>query len=191
MTNNIPTDRVTPEMMEDFIQAEFYTTAGEAMKDQADVPSGLGRLTLCFLVLKNGITLVGQSACADPANFNADYGRTIARKHACEQMWPILGFMVRSRLDMVERASPPSKAGFTTHVGQKVIHAKPMIRGDYCDLRGWNVPEDEMADDRGYMVEYADGGDPNIGGYTGYVSWSPKDVFEKAYGSPIRQPVRS
>lgn len=33
----------------------------------------------------------------------------------------------------------------------------------------------------GYLVEYQDGGKPNHPDYEGYISWSPKDVFEKAY----------
>lgn len=31
------------------------------------------------------------------------------------------------------------------------------------------------------MVEYTDGGKPNVEAAAGYVSWSPKGVFEKAY----------
>lgn len=31
------------------------------------------------------------------------------------------------------------------------------------------------------MVEYVDGGKPNDERHKGYISWSPRDVFEKSY----------
>lgn len=68
-----------------------------------------------------------------------------------------------------------------TYTGTKTINAKPMNRADYNTFRGWIMPSDENGDDEGYLVEYTDGGKPNIPGFTGYVSWSPKDVFERSY----------
>lgn len=68
-----------------------------------------------------------------------------------------------------------------TYIGTKIINAKPMTRGDYNALRGWTVPADENPDDAGYLLEYLDGGKANVPGFTGYVSWSPEDVFVRAY----------
>lgn len=68
-----------------------------------------------------------------------------------------------------------------TYIGTKIINAAPMTRQAYNDLRGWTVPADENPADDGYLVEYLDGGQANVPGHTGYVSWSPKDVFERAY----------
>lgn len=68
------------------------------------------------------------------------------------------------------------------YIGVKLINAKPMTRGDWCAFRGWTVPTDENPADDGYLVEYLDGGKGNTDLYEGYVSWSPKDVFERAYG---------
>jgi len=62
-----------------------------------------------------------------------------------------------------------------------MIHAKEMTRQEYNNFRGWVLPEDENGADEGYLVEYLDGGKANTPQYSGYVSWSPKDVFEKAY----------
>lgn len=70
-----------------------------------------------------------------------------------------------------------------TYIGNKVIQAKPMTRQEYNTLRGWTVPADENPADEGYLVEYMDGGRPNMPGFSGYVSWSPTDVFERAYRS--------
>lgn len=69
----------------------------------------------------------------------------------------------------------------STHIGTKIINAKPMTRQAYNDLRGWTVPSNENPADEGYLVEYLDGGLPNVVGFKGYVSWSPRDVFERAY----------
>lgn len=67
------------------------------------------------------------------------------------------------------------------YVGMKIVNATPMNRADYNTFRGWQLPADEDGTDEGYLVEYTDGGKANTQAYAGYVSWSPKDVFERAY----------
>lgn len=61
------------------------------------------------------------------------------------------------------------------YIGTKLIKAKPMTRGEYNKYRGWTIPENENPDDEGYLVVYVDSDN--------YESWSPKDVFERAYKS--------
>jgi hypothetical protein len=56
-----------------------------------------------------------------------------------------------------------------------------MTRAEYNALRGWTVPADEDPNDDGYLVEYVDAQPGNLDGYKGYVSWSPEDVFDRAY----------
>lgn len=56
-----------------------------------------------------------------------------------------------------------------------------MTLGEYNDLRGWKMPPDESSAKEGYLVEYTDGGTPNHSDFDGYISWSPKEVFERAY----------
>ena len=67
------------------------------------------------------------------------------------------------------------------YIGVKEIKAIPMNRGDYNAYRGWEIPADENPDDDGFLVEYIDGGQANHPGHAGYISWSPKAVFERAY----------
>ncbi|WP_339109242.1 Gp49 family protein [Thioclava sp. GXIMD4216] len=55
-------------------------------------------LTVCCLMLKNGFTVTGESACASPENFNSEIGRKIARSNAREKIWPLLGFRLRDQL---------------------------------------------------------------------------------------------
>ena len=58
-----------------------------------------------------------------------------------------------------------------TYIGIKKIQATPMTRGNYNKYRHWDIPKNENPSDEGYLVLYEDG----------YESWSPKEVFEKAY----------
>lgn len=55
-------------------------------------------LTVCCLTLRNGYTVVGESACASPANFNAELGRKIARDKARDKIWALEGYLLRERL---------------------------------------------------------------------------------------------
>lgn len=57
------------------------------------------------------------------------------------------------------------------YLGVKIIEAEPMNLGDYNEFRGWKIPENENPLRDGYKVVYPDG----------YVSWSPKEIFEEAY----------
>lgn len=70
-----------------------------------------------------------------------------------------------------------------SYIGTKLIDAIPMSRQEYNDYRKWTLPDDENGSDEGYLVEYKDGGLQNHPNHEGYVSWSPKEQFEKAYRS--------
>lgn len=63
----------------------------------------------------------------------------------------------------------------------KEVYASAMTLGDYNKLRGWAIPQNEDPSKAGYLVEYIDGGEPNHPDFDGYISWSPKDVFESGY----------
>jgi len=71
-------------------------------------------------------------------------------------------------------------------IGNKIINAVLMTRLAYNQFRGWELPLDENGDDEGYLVEYVDGGEANTNAYDGYVSWSPKSVFDRAY-NPVTE----
>ena len=106
--------RVTPQRIQDVIASEHYFTGyhGAMMSAGAEkwrndqtfggepdgIPDALKLLTFCVLVLKNGFTVTGESACASPENFNAEIGRRIARENAVAKLWTLLGFSLRQRL---------------------------------------------------------------------------------------------
>ena len=58
----------------------------------------LGLLTFCVLVLRNGFTVTGESACASPENFDAELGRKIARQNAISKVWPLMGYALKEKL---------------------------------------------------------------------------------------------
>ena len=67
------------------------------------------------------------------------------------------------------------------YIGVKRINAIDMTRAAYNILRGWELPAMENGEDAGYLVEYIDGGQANHPNFKGYISWSPKEVFDRAY----------
>lgn len=62
----------------------------------------------------------------------------------------------------------------------KKVNAKPMTRQEYNDYRGWTLPDDENGDDDGYLTEDIDG-PINTDEFMGYVSWTPKDMFDNQF----------
>ena len=102
--------RVTPADIEANIASEHYFTAAHGVEGAmarlelhqrcpGDAPpANLGLLTFCVLVLRNGFTVTGESACASPENFNAEIGRRIARENAVDKIWPLMGYELKCRL---------------------------------------------------------------------------------------------
>ncbi len=172
-----------------------------------------GTLTIAILTLTNGYTVTGESACLNPADFDADMGKKIAYENAEEKIWMLEGYL---RKEIAYRGSEPLAGqplvldtlaipadtasvkipeivvpvhdDLVSFLGVKIVNAKPMPRGVYVQLRGWELPTDEDPADAGYLVEYTDAQRPNVSGFAGYVSWSPADVFMAAY-HPLPAPA--
>ena len=104
--------RVTPADIEANIVSEHYFTALDGAsavsedivnvwhddKDHGAEKVPLSLLTFCVLVLRNGFTVTGESACASPENFDAELGKKIARKNAVNKVWPLMGYALKERL---------------------------------------------------------------------------------------------
>jgi hypothetical protein len=106
--------RVTPAAIDEAIVGEYFFTAEEGVDGgnryemagvhfaDTAVPfehrRGLGLLTFCVLVLRNGFTVTGESACASPENFDAEIGRKIARQNAVAKIRPLEGYLLKQRL---------------------------------------------------------------------------------------------
>jgi len=70
--------RVTPDRLEEVIVSEQYHIFQNST------------FTACLLTLQNGYTVLGESACASPENFNAELGRKIARDNAKNKIYLFL-----------------------------------------------------------------------------------------------------
>ncbi|UUX38869.1 Gp49 family protein [Burkholderia contaminans] len=97
--------RLTPAHIEDVIADEHYFTAGEGMAaasgafpNHGHPGQPLALLTFCVLVLRNGFTVTGESACVSPENFDAEIGRKVARQNAVAKIWPLEGYLLKQRL---------------------------------------------------------------------------------------------
>ena len=101
--------RVTPSDIEASIVSEYYFTAMEGVEGtdpkstvygqwDEEFPAELGLLTFCVLVMKNGFTVTGESACASPENFDPEIGRRVARANAVQKLWPLMGYALKQDL---------------------------------------------------------------------------------------------
>ncbi|EFT7071061.1 hypothetical protein HVM83_003845 [Salmonella enterica subsp. arizonae serovar 48:z4,z24:-] len=109
--------RITPERIESVIRSEHYFTAFDGRAGAVANENYTGKerplpgdaeleplklLTFCVLVLENGYTVTGESACASPENFDPDIGRKIARQNAISKIWPLEGYLLKQQLHEVK-----------------------------------------------------------------------------------------
>ena len=78
--------RLTPDLIDSKIIDEDYHVFKKTC------------LTVCCLTLENGFTVIGESACASPENFNAELGQKIAREKARNKIWELEGYLLRQKL---------------------------------------------------------------------------------------------
>ncbi|TCD18161.1 hypothetical protein E0D81_12630 [Lelliottia amnigena] len=103
--------RVTPGHIAEIIVSEHYFTASDASgsgesartlyKSALEMDFShkcLDLLTFCVLVLRNGFTVTGESACASPENFDPEIGRKIARENAVNKVWMLEGYLLKQAL---------------------------------------------------------------------------------------------
>lgn len=99
---NAVAPRVSLADIEAAIAERHHMSAAEAIAPHAlgalpnDHPFRL--LSICILRLHNGWTVVGKSAPASAANFNAELGKKLAYEDCIRQIWPLMGFALREKL---------------------------------------------------------------------------------------------
>ncbi|MFN6572407.1 Gp49 family protein [Dendronalium sp. ChiSLP03b] len=83
VTNN----RVTPEQI-------------ASLLDSAETQEHVfwGKELVVSFKLPSGFTICGRGACVDPANFNIEIGRKVAREDAENQLWQLEGYLLQNRL---------------------------------------------------------------------------------------------
>lgn len=97
--------RVTMKEVEDVVLFTYFFTAADGVRAAHKTTarmhgkvSNLELLTFCVLVLENGFTVTGQSACAAPENYQQDIGERLAQKDAIGKIWPLLGYELKTEL---------------------------------------------------------------------------------------------
>ncbi len=153
--------RVTPERIEAVISGEFYFTGADGYRssplwlkqeEPEPAPQSLELLTFCVLVLENGFTVTGESACASPENFDPEIGRKIARQNAIAKIWPLEGYLLKQQL-----------------------HGHGFGDYEYIDIVSAGIDKEKLSDLVGKPVETIPqvfvNGEP-IGGYTEFAAFA-------------------
>ena len=78
--------RLTPDLIDSVIKSEDYHVFDGS------------QLTVCCLTLLNGFTVIGESACVSPDNFDEEIGKTISRKNAREKIWSLEGYLLKQNI---------------------------------------------------------------------------------------------
>lgn len=152
-----------------------------------------GLLTVAIVTTVSGVKHTGESVCASELKYNKEMGEKLALDMATSKVWHHLGILLKEKLALIDSVGAPTGeilnlGSPVTYVGTNVIHAVPMDRQAYNDLRGWQLPKDENGEDLGYLVQATQGSPlQTLKGFSGYISWSPREVFERTYTTGVRQ----
>lgn len=115
----LPAPRITAEDIKARIRATTFTV--------------VETLTICVITLDNGFMMTGESACADPSNFNREIGERLAYDAAFDKLWPFFGIMLRERQYAATELAPD--AVWRGTFGEAVAALK---RGRRVARNGWN-----------------------------------------------------
>ena len=83
---NLNAPRLTPEHISDAIRvAQYYVFPGT-------------QTTVCCITLHNGFTVIGESACVSPKNYDSEIGEKIAFDNARDKIWLLEGYLLNAKL---------------------------------------------------------------------------------------------
>ena len=88
-----------------------------------------GRTTLCVLILQNGFTATGTSACVDPHEFNMDLGRKYSFQDAVREVCKLEAYLLAEKAywdrarPVATNPTPPVKKPHWTQTpeGKKIM----------------------------------------------------------------------
>ena len=97
--------RVTPLEIEAQIRSEFYFTAEQGVLGASEMGTkpaawcNMDQVTICVLIMRNGTKVIGvNEGPVSRANFSPEIGRQYARQKAIDQIWPMMGYELRTKL---------------------------------------------------------------------------------------------
>ena len=120
---------VTRAQIEGLIKYKGFYRPVDAMTD-AEIPESVKLITCCVLVLDNGFTIHGKSACVDPASYNKEVGEHWALEDAISQVWPLLAYQLKE--EMYQDAPPKEEE---MNFGEALLRIRG---GGRCTRAGWN-----------------------------------------------------
>ena len=144
---------ITPADIEGYVKSEHYFNAHDAVSLNKDgeriaAPEELALLTFCVIVLKNGFTLTGISACADPRKYNKEIGEKVARADALNKAWPLMGYVLRSQLAGMSGLLEPE--GYKDRARRELVELQDRINKLREFLKG-EVPTEAREDLEGQL----------------------------------------
>jgi len=158
--------RVTVKDVEDAISSVHYFTARQGVEgtyvggvddECVEDSDHLKLLTFCIIVVKNGFTFVGQSACASPENFDPEIGKKIAYDDAFNQIWIPMGYMLKQHLYESANSVPPQETTWqdrlkseAVELSAKIEKLKNAIEGD--TIQG--IDKTLLIQQKSVMLEY-------------------------------------
>ncbi|RGD90634.1 hypothetical protein DYI96_10345 [Acinetobacter sp. SWAC57] len=94
--------RLSPQDIDAKIKGIYFSNPLQGINPETAIDEGayqnLRCLTFCSIVLENGFTVTGESACASPENFDEAIGQEIAFKNAREKIWQLEGYLLKEKL---------------------------------------------------------------------------------------------
>lgn len=113
--------KLSPAILKNLIEREDYTRHESSTT------------TVCFLTLKSGFVVTGQSACIDPANFNEEIGQRCAYDNAFDKLWELEGYHQKVLLSQTSQTNQEEQTEFS--FGRAVELLK---QGQRVARKGWN-----------------------------------------------------
>lgn len=150
--------RLTPTLIDGKIRSTDYFVFPGTM------------LTVCAMTLANGFTVVGESACASPENFNKEIGEKISYENARQKIWALEGYLLRERLASSDKAGKlmsRSAANATQAGTQREIVTKDLTNDCWRNAKGDEVPTNEVVRYGDFHIRMVP--DTDLGGVSGKV----------------------
>lgn len=144
-------------------------------------------LTICVLTLRNGFTVIGESAAASPQNFDEVIGRQLARTNAVNKIWPLEGYLLRQRLheESLPRAMDVDAIARMCH---EVNRAYCQFLGDNSQPAWEDAPDWQKQSARmGVMLHL---GNSDAGPQASHESWMAQKVAEGWTWGPTKDPEK-
>lgn len=168
--------RLTPEQIDAVIDADIYLQ-----------PAGT-TLTICILRLKNGFTVVGESASASPENFRPEIGEKVAYENARSKIWALEGYLLRQKLHEFRSFSTEPSVNLAAVMAHELNRIWCAILGDFSqpawvDAPGWQV-ESALAGVRFHQKN------PDAGDSASHDCWLEQKRADGWVYGPVKDPAK-